>query len=368
MTAEAILPETSAPAQRRDLRGYLLLASMAVGLIPALGFVFSMFWYRGYLGDWNVFWGIETAPLEWVYGHYLPVFPYPPTGLMLFRPFGLLPFWPSLLAWSAAGATAMAFASRRMLSRGALAMGFCTNAMIGVLLGGQTSLFVGALIIGGLTTQNPRWRGVLLATAAVIKPQSLLAAPIALIAERNWRAIAWVIATTLTLALLSLAAFGLETWTRWLAELPKFHAWLIDHGIDRRDVGAYGLVRAVGLPGWLFVIAIPPALVTSWSVFRTETPIIDRYAAFACCTVMMSPYTLSYDLAGLSLACVAMLMDRKRSPLIWVAAALILSTIFANLGIVLMTGMLGYEALNRLRAEKLGVSISDTSSAAVSPR
>lgn len=366
MTAEAILLDTSAPAQRRDLRSYLLLAGMAVGLIPALGFVFSMVWYRDYLGDYNVFWGIGSAPLKLVYGHY--GFPYPPSALLLVRAFGLLPFWPSLIAWSAAGATAIAFAARPMLRGRMLAISFCTNAMISVIAGGQTSLFVGALIIAGVSARDPRLRGACLAAAAVIKPQSLLAAPVVLIAERSWRTIGWSIVAGVALLALSFAVFGVETWVRWAVNLFRFPTYLTSRGIDLKDVGAYGLMRAVGLPGWLFVIAIPPALVTSWSVFRTETPIVDRYAAFACCTVMMSPYTLSYDLAGLSLACVAMLMDRERSPLIWVAAALILSTIFANLGIVLMTGMLGYEALNRLRAEKLDFSSSDTSSAAVSPR
>jgi hypothetical protein len=74
--------------------------------------------------------------------------------------------------------------------------------------------------------------------------------------------------------------------------------------------------------------------------------------------VLMSPYTLSYDLAGLTFASVAMLLDSKRSSLIWLAAALIVSSIFANVGIILLAAMLSYEAFSR----------SHTSSSASSPR
>jgi ABC-type molybdate transport system permease subunit len=136
-----------------------------------------------------------------------------------------------------------------------------------------------------------------------------------------------------------------ETWVRWATELHKFQAYLTSRGIDRADVGIYGLARAWGLPGWMFLLGIPLGVATSWLVFRKEAASVDRYAAFAVSTVLMSPYTLGYDLAGLTFASVAMLLDAKRSPLTWLAAALIVSSVFANFGIVLLAARLSYEAV-----------------------
>lgn len=327
------------------LRLALLIAAITIGLMPLYRVIGSMIWFREYLGDYNVFWGIETAPIEWVYGHYNPVFAYWPTSLMLLRPFGLLPFWPSLIAWDCIGAAAITFAARRIMRPAAIALGFTTCAGVSALIEGQISLFVGALVIAALSSSQSRWRGVLLATAAMIKPQSLLAAPIALIAERNWRAIGWAAISACSLLLLSVVVFGVDTWMRWASEIPRFQAWLVSHGIDRLDVGMYGLARLFGLPGWAFVVGVPLGVATSWLVFRADTAVVDRYAAFAASSVLISPYTLSYDLAGLSFACVAMLLDRERSPLIWIAAALIVSSMFANVGIIIMASVLCYEAV-----------------------
>ena len=359
MSDAIIMPRAGArEAARGDqiLRLGLLVAGLAIGLLPIYRYLGSMIWFREYLGDYKVFWGIGSAPLEWVYGHY--GFPYPPTALLLVRPFGLLPFWPSLVAWGLAGAIAISIAARRMTGPGGLAVGFVTAAGVGVLAGGQISLFIGSLVIDGVSAASPRWRGALLAAGAVIKPQSLLAAPVALIAERNWRAIAWSVATGCGLLLLSVLVLGVDTWIRWATEIHKFPGYLTSRGIDRTDVGVYGLARTLGLPGWTFLVGIPLGIATSWLVFRKASAPVDRYAAFAASTVLMSPYTLSYDLAGLTFACVAMLLDSKRSPLIWLAAALVVSSVFANVGIILMAVMLSYEALSNSR----------TASSAASPR
>jgi hypothetical protein len=361
-----------APERRAELlRLGMLATALAIGLVPTYQYVGSMVWFHEYLGDYNVFWGIGSAPLNWVYGHFRPVFPYSPPALILIRPFGLLPFWPSFLAWSVIGVTAMSLAARRIIGPKAIALGFTTAAAIAVLACGQISLFIGALIIGGLSTANPRWRGALLAVAAVIKPQSLLAAPVALIAERNLRAIGWAIIASCALLLASVVLFGVETWVRWANEIPVWRSFVVAHGIDRNDIGVYGMLRSFGLPGWTYAIGVPLGIATSWLAFRREARLVDRYAAFVCATVLMSPYTLSYDLAGLSLACVAMLLDKDRSPLIWLAAALVVSLAFANIGIVMMALVLSYEALRVpcSPVPRTGCpSTSRTSSSAASPR
>jgi len=340
----ADLTDVHAGRSGRDLlRVGLLACALLVGLFPTYQFVGSMIWFHQFLGDFQVFWGITKVPLGSIYDH--RVFAYPPTTTLLLTPFGLLPFWASLIAWSAVGAAAITGTARRFVAPPAIGLGFLTYAGIGVLLGGQISFFVGALVIAALSTSNPRWRGVLLATAAAIKPQSLLAAPIALVAERNWKAIGWAVVGGCALLLVSILLLGIGVWQRWLAELPNFHAYLISRGVDRMDVGVYGLARSFALPGWTFLFGVPLGVMTSWSVFRGEAPVLDRYLAFAVSTVLMSPYTLYYDLAGLTFACVALLFDRERSPLMWSAAAMIVSSVFASFGIILLAALLSLEAL-----------------------
>ncbi len=322
----------------------LLVCALLMNLVPVYQFVGSMFWFHQYLGDYQVFWGITKVQLHNIYDH--RVFAYPPSALMLISPFGILPFWLSLIAWSAAGVTAITCATRPMIQPLAIALGFLTFAAIGVVVGGQISFFVGALIIAGLNARSSRWRGALLATGAIIKPQSLLAAPVVLIAERNWKALGYAIAVCCGLLLLSALLFGLDPWLRWVSELPKFHAYLISRQIDRMDVGVYGLARSLGLPGWTFLFAAPLGMSASWLVFRNSVATsLDRYAAFAVSSVLISPYTLYYDLAGLTFACVALLLDRDRSLLTWLAAAMIVSSAFASLGIILLAALLCSDAL-----------------------
>ena len=348
MNSTSVLPASAAPPLSRAddlLRAGLLMLALAIGAVPLFQLVGSMIWFREYLGDYQVFWGIRSVPVEHIYDH--RVFAYPPSALLLMRPFGILPFWPSLVAWTAAGAIALAFAARRIMKPAAIGLGFATYAGLGALVEGQISLLIGALVIAAVANPDSRWKGPLLAAAAVVKPQSLLAAPVALVAERKWRAIGWAALCGSVLLLISMLIFGTEVWLRWWTELPKFHDYLVSRGIDRMDVGIYGLARTVGLPGWSFLFGVPLGLIVSWLVFRSEAAPLDRYAAFAVSTVLLSPYTLFYDLAGLTFACIAMLLDRERSPLMWLAAALIVSSVFASLGIVLLAVMLGIEALRR---------------------
>lgn len=326
------------------MRVGLLACALLANLWPIYHFVGSMIWFHEYLGDYQVFWGITKVPLVRIYEH--RVFAYPPTTMLLLAPFGLLAFVPSLIVWSAAGAAAFVCAATRVMRPFAIALGFLTYAGIGVLLGGQISLFVGALVMSAMTRRSGL-EGVFLAAAAAIKPQSLVAAPIALLAERNWKAIGWCIVSGCSFALISVLLFGPDVWRRWLTELPRFRAYLISHGIDRMDVGIYGLALRSGLSWWVFLFGIPLGALTSWLVFRREAAMLDRYAAFAASTVLMSPYTLYYDLAGLTFVCVAFLFDRNRSPLIWLAAAMVVSSVFASLGVVLLAVMLCVEGVCR---------------------
>jgi len=152
-------------------------------------------------------------------------------------------------------------------------------------------------------------------------------------------------------------AVGFDTWERWATNLHKFPTYLTSRGIDLKGCRDVRAVRSMGLPGWTFAFGIPLGIATSWLVFRRDASPVDRYAAFVCSTVLMSPYTLGYDLAGLTFVCVAMLLDRERSPLMWLAAALIVSAVFSNVGIVMMAGLLSYDAFSKAHTSSSAASL-----------
>ncbi|MEO6360866.1 MAG: hypothetical protein ABIO43_09880 [Sphingomicrobium sp.] len=71
-------------------------------------------------------------------------------------------------------------------------------------------------------------------------------------------------------------------------------------------------------------------------MFRSAAGPLDRYAAFATGTILMSPYTLDYDLIGLTIAAVGLLFDERRPIVMWIAAALIITSFGANVGVIML--------------------------------
>jgi hypothetical protein len=73
MSSTIIADRGEASSLARERRGELLrlgllTAALLVGMVPVFRFVGSMFWFREFLGDWQVFWINASAPLESVYG------------------------------------------------------------------------------------------------------------------------------------------------------------------------------------------------------------------------------------------------------------------------------------------------------------
>ncbi|MEO5774801.1 MAG: glycosyltransferase family 87 protein [Sphingomicrobium sp.] len=136
----------------------LLFVALATGIIITLPWIIVQFRIDDYLGDFQLFWKISQIPVHDLYGPVALardpteasfVFPYPPTALLLILPFGALPFPLALATWSLLGLLAMTVAARRIVEPKAIFLGFFTAAVLGVTVGGQVSLFVGGLIIGG---------------------------------------------------------------------------------------------------------------------------------------------------------------------------------------------------------------------------
>lgn len=318
---------------------WLALVSIAYA---ASGYVFlclilpDWFYYRTYLGDFSIFWLAGSAARPYDDFRHLPLV-YPPTALFLFRPFGLMSFWWALGAWTVAGFTGLCLAAKRLVGNEALIFGLLTASCMWLALAGQISWFVAPLVITGLTSRRPWLAGLCFAAAGVVKPQAVLALPFVLLASKNYRVIGWTVVFASVLIALSIAVFGFDQWVRWLGVLERFRALLLERGTDRMDVGLYGLTVRLGLPGWPWIFGVPLALASVWRVFSGGGPDDERYAAFACASVLMSPYTLGYDLAALSIVSASFLLDKGRPWPLLLASALIVSSVLTAPGIVLMS-------------------------------
>jgi alpha-1,2-mannosyltransferase len=241
-------------------------------------------------------------------------FLYPPIWLLMLLPFGLLAVATSygvFMVLTAAAATA--FEGRRD-GWGWLAV-ITSPAAVWVVLAGQNTFLSVALFYGGLRLldRSPAAAGILLGLLAY-KPQIWVLVPLALLAARQWRALAWTAATVAVLSLASLGVFGLDFWLAFLDAAREAGsarvANIMFERIYMHMVTLVAAARIVGLsPGVAGAIQLAGAVVAVaavWFAFRRHRSGEARTAVLMTATFLVSPYTLNYDLLLLMPAAVAL--------------------------------------------------------------
>ena len=242
---------------------------------------------------------VQSAVVTFVNGHGMP-FPYPPAFLLLVAPFGLLPFAVSLALWSTATFALYFVTIRRMFPQsGWLAAAFppvFINAAIG-----QNAFVTAAIFIGGmlLLQRRPFAAGLLLG-CLVIKPQLGLFLPIALLAARQWRAIAGVAISSLGVLAAGAAAFGLATTESWLAQMPLYVNIGRDGLVGWHKMGSvYAALRQAGagleLAFAVHLLVAAAAALLVWRVWKSSAEAPARAGILAAATLLASPYVFPYD-------------------------------------------------------------------------
>jgi multidrug transporter EmrE-like cation transporter len=222
-------------------------------------------------------------------------FVYPPTFLLLAWPFAQLPLQLAYPLWTGVSAALFIYAASHLVrpAWASLAL-FIVPPVVLAISPGQTSLMVGAAMIGGwlLREKRPALAGVLFAIAVCIKPQAMIMAPVVL--WGHWRLVRWAAIAGLTLVLASFV-FGPGLWLQWPQALADFSH--VAPATDRINPSAL-------LPGPL--LAAPLALLgvyLAWS-WRDLTGLV----AGALC---LTPYAHQYDLAPLAPVALVWLIDRR---------------------------------------------------------
>ena len=241
---------------------------------------------------------------------------YPPSALLPLLPFGAMPYTAALALFAMLTFALFLIAAKPLFERRLLlAVGLValSQPVIFAALNGQMVFLVAAMLTMALilVPNAPARAGILIGIAAAIKPQFLLFAPLALMADRQHRALGASICAGSAVILLSLA-FGPERWVEWLAALSRFRDTVSGLDILHRNVTPTGILWFLGVTGPIQLVAnLAFALAGAWMVwrvFRASTDVPTRLVALVGGALFAAPYAMNYDLVLLVPAAVAFLV------------------------------------------------------------
>ena len=229
---------------------------------------------------------------------------YPPHFLLLLLPFGMLSFTPSYILFISFTFLALIAAVCWLTGRHlfiVLAL-FLFPQTPFAFLTGQNSFLTGAIFVAGfgLMERYPLLGGMMLGIGTY-KPQLFLMVPFALIASRQWKALAGATTMAFVLVVASLAVFGADIWLDWVqvmvASSDTYSKWLIAGRLNGQSVYACAV-----LAGASASVANAAQVVTAllgcgcvyWS-FSKPIPTDLRLAILFAAALLASPHVSSQD-------------------------------------------------------------------------
>jgi hypothetical protein len=241
-------------------------------------------------------------------------FSYPPHFLLLMAPLASMPYLPALYVWIAATSAPFVVIVRKFSGLAApiivLAPPLIQNAIDGQNGALTASLFAGGLML--LANRRPALAGLVFGLLT-FKPQVFILIPVCLVAARQYRALATLVATGVFLLLCSIAAFGIEIWWKFLEYLPQQMSFVFAGRLPvARCPTLFMLVfhatgnLALANVAQAFSTLAALALV-AWSWRRTSAT-FPRALAFCVAMPLSTPYMLEYDLAVWTLPAAILLM------------------------------------------------------------
>lgn len=297
------------------------------------------------------------------------LFSYPPHALLFLVPFAGLPFLPAVLIWTGLNLAALAWATRltdRAADGTRLVLVCLSPPAVAMMMYGH---FGGLLALGttAMLRESDRrpWLAALCFACLTVKPQFAAALGLILLCAGRWRCLIASGVATAVLVGISVAAFGLELWDRFVlvtmpiqsAFVSAFQARAIETSIT-----PYFIARFWGLPaaaawtiqGCVSVLALAAGVrALRGGVREPASLLIVTLAA-----LMMQPYVSHYDLAIVAPALTLVVLAGAPRPSRLAVAAWLLVPIARILFIfdlpilcLLVPGALFTQAARLLRAE-----------------
>ena len=182
---------------------------------------------------------------------------------------------------------------------------------------GQNAFLTSALMIGGfvLLPARPYLAGVLLGLLSY-KPQLWLLVPVALVADRQWCALAGAAITAAVAVLASVAVFGIGPWHAWfdwfLHARPEVYATWLEAGRMHGE-SIYTNMALLGAPHQ--IASYGQAAVTMavfgcvWWCYRRPMPSDLRLAVLLAAAILGAPHVTNYDTVLLAVAATIVFAD-----------------------------------------------------------
>jgi hypothetical protein len=167
---------------------------------------------------------------------------------------------------------------------------------------GQNCFLTSSLLVGGFSfvETRPLLGGALLGLATY-KPQLFLMVPIALIASRQWKALASGAATAAILIIASVAVFGVDIWKDWaqvmVAPSVTYQKWLIAGRLNGQSVYSCAVLAGAspGVANFAQAVAAMFGGACVWWSFSREIPTDLRIAVLLAASLLASPHVSSQD-------------------------------------------------------------------------
>jgi arabinofuranan 3-O-arabinosyltransferase len=276
---------------------------------------------------------------------------YPPVLLVLTAPLALMPYFPGLVLWLSAGWFAFYRALRLAMPKGrTLLLALATPAVFINTVAGQNGTWTAALFGAGLglLDRRPIIAGGFLGLLAY-KPQLGILIPIALLAGRQWRALAAASVAAGGLVVISLVWLGPDIYADYLQRLALIRHFSLEDGsgVWHRSLSVFTAARRLGAD--VETAYIVQALVGGFAAlavaavwFRNATSGI-RNAALILGTCLATPYLQDYDMVFGALVVAWLWQDEElrrmaEFPLFLACAAVLLIPLFAA-SLALATGL-----------------------------
>ena len=234
---------------------------------------------------------------------------YPPPFLFVASFLAQFPYAVAFIGWVSVSILPYLAVMRAIVGRAfafILAIGFpmvMSNALVG------QNGFLTAALIGGtlyLLPTRPILSGICLGLLTY-KPQYGFLFPIVLIAASEWKVFFAAGMTAVVLALVSWAAFGIESWQAFFHWMPTFsQAFLVEGKATWWKLQSlYSLVRYLGGSeqiGWVFQWVLTAAVATTLvAMWRSNLRYSLKAAALAIGALLTTPYLFMYDMMVLAI-------------------------------------------------------------------
>jgi hypothetical protein len=279
------------------------------GKFAASGIVEKIFDYTTFSAAQFTLFGSQNCP-------FFTPFVYPPTYLFFTYALGFLPYVVAFAAWVLVTLCLYGAAVYAIIPRSTVVVGAMAPFAVAVNIDFAHNGFITAGLIGFslvLLERRPSLAGMFLGLLTY-KPHIGVLFPLALLASRNWRALASTILASAILGIGTVLAFGPEGWLSFFHTLLDRQSSLSpDTVVPLALHSVFGLLRwietgaQVSWGGQIVVAAI--VALTVWLVWAKPIPFSLKAAVLCIGSAMVSPYILFYDLCILSIAVAFLVRD-----------------------------------------------------------